>query len=221
MTTANATDMIKIYLYSRFERFWHWVQAALIVGLLITGLEVHGTYTLLGFRSAVSLHNTLGISWLVLYIFIIFWLATTGEWRQYVPTTRKLIDVIRYYSIDIFRGRPHPVKKRKDAKHNPLQRLTYLGLSAVLLPIQMLTGLIYYLYNDWAAYGVDGWLDLGTLAAIHMAMAFLILSFLIVHIYMTTTGHTITSHIAAMFSGWEEVSRETEIEEWEKAPQRR
>ena len=113
------------------------------------------------------------------------------------------------------------MKKRKDAKHNPLQRLTYLGLSAVLLPVQMLTGLLYYLYNDWDAYGIAGWLDLGTLAVIHMAMAFLILSFLIVHVYMTTTGHTITSHVAAMFSGWEEVSRETEIEEWEKAPQRR
>ncbi len=33
----------------------------------------------------------------------------------------------------------------KGAKHNPLQRLAYLGISAMLLPIQMVTGLLYYL----------------------------------------------------------------------------
>ena len=214
-------DMKKIYLYSRFGRFWQWLQALLLILPRSPGLEVPGTAELPGFEQAVEWHNFLGLAWLVLFVFIVFWLLTTGEWKQYVPTTRKLFQVVRYYAVGIFRGEPHPVQKSRDAKHNPLQRLTYLGLSAVLLPIQMLTGLIYYLYNDWAAYGVDGWLDLGTLAVIHMAMAFLILSFLIVHIYMTTTGHTITSHIAAMFSGWEEVSRETEIEEWEKAPQRR
>ena len=31
---------------------------------------------------------------------------------------------------------------------------------------------------------------------------------------MTTTGHTLTAHIAAMFSGWEEVE-EGEVESWE------
>ena len=29
-----------IYLYTRYERFWHWVQAALIITLLVTGFEI-------------------------------------------------------------------------------------------------------------------------------------------------------------------------------------
>jgi len=79
------SKMIKIYLYSRFERFWHWLQSVLILLLLITGMEVHGTYTFLGFERAVELHSFFGILWLVLFIFIVFWLLTTGEWKQYIP----------------------------------------------------------------------------------------------------------------------------------------
>ncbi len=207
--------MKKIYLYTRFERFWHWVQALLIILLLVTGFEVHGLYRFIGFHRAVELHNFFGLSWLILFVFIIFWMLTTGEWKQYIPTTKKLIDVVIYYSYGIFKGRPHPVEKRKGAKHNPLQRLTYLGLAAALLPVQMIVGLLYYTYNSWAAWGVAGWVSLETVAFIHTAIAFLLLSFLIVHVYMTTTGHTLSSHIAAMISGWEEVRETTPIYDWE------
>ncbi|MCP4348357.1 MAG: cytochrome b [Desulfobacterales bacterium] len=209
--------MIKIYLYTRFERFWHWAQAILLIMLLITGLEIHGTYTLLGFKRAAELHNFFGLSWLVLFVFIIFWLSTTGEWKQYVPTAKKLLDVIIYYSWGIFKGRPHPVKKSKDAKHNPLQRLTYLGLSALLLPLQMITGLLYYVYNDWHKFGLAPYFSLDTVAVIHMGLAFLVLSFIVVHVYMTSTGHAVFAHVAAMISGWEEVEEGAEVEDWEKA----
>jgi len=43
----------KIYLYTRFERFWHWVQSLLIFLLLLTGFEVHGSFSLFGFQKAV------------------------------------------------------------------------------------------------------------------------------------------------------------------------
>lgn len=214
MTTNK---MVKVYLYTRFERFWHWVQAVLIIMLLLTGLEVHGVYTLFGFEQAVELHNFIGLSWLTLFVFIVFWLLTTGEWKQYIPTTKKLLTVIHYYSIDIFKGKPHPVKKNPDAKHNPLQRLTYLGLAAALLPAQMIAGLLYYTYNTWSEWSISVYLNLGVLATIHLIIAFLLLSFLIVHVYMTTTGHTVFAHIAAMWSGWEEMEEGEEIEDWEKA----
>lgn len=212
--------LVKIYLYSKFERFWHWVQALLIILLLTTGFEVHGSFEWLGFMSAVDLHNTIGLTWLILFVFIVFWLFVTHEYKQYVPTTKKLLEVVRYYSSGIFKGEPHPVRKSLRAKHNPMQRLTYLGLTAVLLPVQMVTGLLYWGYNDWPDWGLDGFLSLEILALIHLIGGFSILIFLIVHIYMTTTGHTVTAHIAAMFSGWEEVPEGEEVEEWERMPER-
>lgn len=213
-------NMINIYLYTRYERFWHWLQGLLIIVLLLTGFEIHGQYTLLGFHTAVTVHNFVGLSWLVAFAFFVFWIFTTGEWKQYIPTTKKMLSVIRYYSYGIFRGEPHPVPKRKEAKHNPLQRLTYLSLAAFLLPFQMITGFLYWGYNSWQAWGI-GSLSLQVLAVLHTLGGFAILMFLVIHVYMTTTGHRIFAHIKAMITGWEEVSADTPVEEWETAHPRK
>lgn len=210
----NNGKMKNIYLYARFERLWHWLQTLLIIILLLTGFEVHGTFMLFGFGTAVEVHNFIGLTWLIAFAFFAFWILTTGEWRQYIPTTRKMFSVLRYYMYGIFRGEPHPVPKRKEAKHNPLQRITYLILAAILLPVQMVTGFLYWGYNSWADWGLS-WLSLQTVALIHMAGAFAILSFVIVHVYMITTGHTIFTHTRAMITGWEEVADEESVGDWE------
>lgn len=202
--------IIKIYLYTRYERFWHWLQAFMIICLIVTGLEIHGTYKLFGFQTAVNIHNFVGLSWLILFAFFVFWLFTTGEWKQYIPTTKKLFSVVLYYAWGIFQGKPHPVQKSKGAKHNPLQRLAYLGISAMLLPVQMATGLLYYLYNY-----MPGILPLSVLAVIHTLIALFLLNFLVIHLYMTTTGHSLFSHITGMITGWEEIYETTEIADWE------
>jgi len=49
-----------------------------------------------------------------------------------------------------------------------------------------------------------------------MAGAFGILQFLVIHVYMTTTGHSIFAHIKAMITGWEDVGEGEVVEEWEK-----
>ncbi|MFH2058715.1 MAG: cytochrome b/b6 domain-containing protein [Pseudomonadota bacterium] len=206
----NNQKTIKIYLYTRFERLWHWFQGLMVICLIATGLEIHGTYTLLGFQTAVNIHNFIGLFWLVMFSFFAFWLMITGEWKQYIPTTKKMFLVARYYFLGIFKGEDHPVQKTKGAKHNPLQRLAYLGISAMLLPIQMATGLLYYLYND-----ISPILPLSVIAGVHTLVALFLLNFLIIHIYMTTTGHSLFSHIAGMITGWEEVYETTKIEEWE------
>lgn len=203
----------KIYLYTRFERFWHWAQALLIILLLLTGFEIHSTYSLFGFKTAVNIHNFCAWTWLVLYVFIIFWMLTTSEWKQYVPTFKKLFQVMWYYGVGIFQGKPHPVPKTKGAKHNPLQRLTYLGIVTFLVPFQIITGYLYYYYNKWPEMGWD-W-QLSTVAFLHTAGAFAFMSFLIVHVYMTTTGHTILAHTISMFTGYEEVAPQETVQDWE------
>ena len=203
----------KVYLYSRFERFWHWAQTLLIIALLLTGFEIHSTYTLMGFETAFTVHNFCAWTWLVLYIFIIFWMLTTSEWKQYIPTFKKLFQVMWYYAVGIFQGKPHPVPKTKGAKHNPLQRLTYLGIVTVLVPFQIITGFLYYYFNLWPEIGLD-W-QLSTVAYLHTAGGFAFLVFLIVHTYMTTTGHSPFAHIKAMFTGMEEVLDTETVQDWE------
>ena len=77
----------KALVFTRFERFWHWTQALLIVGLMVTGFEIHGTYSLFKFGNAVRFHGIMAWTLIGLWAFAIFWHVITGEWRQYIPTT--------------------------------------------------------------------------------------------------------------------------------------
>ena len=106
--TNDECTFERIYLYTRFERFWHWVQAAFVVLLGLTGYEIHTGYNLFGFKRAVEWHNFLGIAWLILYAFIIFWHLTTGQWKYYIPTTKMLLKVMLYYGSRDFQGRAAP-----------------------------------------------------------------------------------------------------------------
>ena len=199
MNTVN-----RIYLYKRYERFWHWSQAVLVISMLITGFEVHGAYKLFGFKQAVSLHTISAWTLLTLWSFTAFWQFTTGEWKQYIPTLKKVDAMVRYYAFGIFCGAPNPFHKTAEKKHNPLQRLAYLVLLSVLSPIIWGSGLFYLFYSNWKGWGVDAYLSLEAVALIHTAGAFMMLVFFIAHVYLTTTGHTPTAHIKTMITGWEE-----------------
>ncbi|RTE65663.1 cytochrome B [Amphritea opalescens] len=194
--------MSRVMVFKRFERFWHWSQAALIFFLLFTGFEVHGTYQVLGFGKAVQLHSTAAWALITLWVFAIFWHFTTGEWRQYIPVTDKLGAVIYYYAVGTFTGAAHPFKKTTLAKHNPLQRLAYLWLKLIISPLIWVSGLLYLFYNQLDQIGL-GNIPLEWIALTHTAAAFLMMIFIIAHVYMATMGKTPLSLIKPMITGYE------------------
>jgi len=198
------TTVTRTFLYKRYERFWHWSQAVLVIFMLLTGFEVHGAYEIFGFHRAVDYHVLAAWTLLVLWAFTIFWQFTTGEWRQYIPTLKKVDAMIRYYVVGIFTNAPHPFQKSSVKKHNPLQRLAYLALLAMVSPIIWGSGLLYLFFAYWKQMGVDGMLSLEGVALAHTAGAFMMLVFFVVHVYLTTTGHTWYAHIKTMITGWEE-----------------
>jgi thiosulfate reductase cytochrome b subunit len=195
--------MKRIYVFKRFERFWHWAQALLIISMIVTGFEIHGTWHLLGFPIAVAIHEKAAWLLITLWVFAIFWHFTTGEWRQYIPTTDKLLAMIRYYAFGIFTHQHNPYKQTLLRKHNPLQRIAYLFLKLFLNPLIWITGLLMLFYADWPALGID--LSRPVIVRLHLTGAFLMLVFLIVHLYLVTAGHTIGAHMKAMLTGYEEV----------------
>lgn len=196
--------MSRVLMFKRFERFWHWSQALLIFVLLFTGFAIHGTYEVMRFSTAVQVHTLAAWALIVLWVFAIFWHFTTGEWRQYIPTRDGLFAVMHYYLIGTFTGASHPYKKTTKAKHNPLQRLAYLFFKLVISPIIWVSGLLYLFYNDWPAT-LAGALELETVALVHTGAAFAMLAFIIAHVYMTTMGKTLTSHIKPMITGYEDL----------------
>jgi len=185
-----------VKIFTRFERFWHWSQALLVQALLFTGARLHGLIGGMYWGQAFRLHLIAAGLIILLWIFAIFWHFTTGAWQHYIPTLRNLVPVIRYYAYGIFRGEAHPAKPTIHRKHNPLQRLSYLFLKLVINPAIWATGILYLTVN------LTG-LDLQTVAWLHVVSAYAMAIFVVIHVYMATTGDTPTAYVEAMTTGYE------------------
>jgi thiosulfate reductase cytochrome b subunit len=88
----------------------------------------------------------------------------------------------------------------------------------MISPLIWGSGLLYLFRAFWPSLGIDQWLTLEWVAWAHTAGAFLMLTFFIVHVYLTTTGHTLTAHIKAMVTGWEDVHDEAHSADTPSAP---
>ena len=192
----------QVKVYPRFERFWHWSQALLIFVLFFTGTNLHGLHHVLYFGTAVTVHTLAALALVVLWVFAIFWHLTTGNWRHYMPTSKGLFQVARFYAFGIFRGEHHPYRKAFWRKHNPLQTLSYLALKLVLFPAVWLTGIAYLLYNFWEHQPNAG-VMLEVVANIHLLAAYAIIAFVIIHVYLLTTGHSFAAHVKPMITGYD------------------
>lgn len=203
----------RVMVFSRFERFWHWGQVGLIFVLLFSGFAVRGLHRVIDFGTAATVHTWAAIGLIVLWVFAIFWHLTTGTWKHYLPTTQGLWCVARFYAYGIFKGEHHPYRKAYWRKHNPLQALAYLGLKLALFPAIWLSGLAYLLYPFWEGLPNAG-TAFGWVATVHLLVAYAILTFVIVHVYLLTTGHSFLEHVKPMLTGFDEVDLSVAEEEY-------
>jgi thiosulfate reductase cytochrome b subunit len=205
----------QVYIYKSFERFWHWMQAILIFFLAFTGFEIHDTYTFFGYRDAVRYHNVATYMFIGLIVFAIFWHLTTGEYKQYIPTFKNIKAQLDYYIFGIFRNAAHPTKKTVLSKLNPLQKLTYFGLKILVIPLSVTSGLLYMFYRYPSRQGVEviNIQSLEIIAIFHTIAAILLIVFIVTHLYLITTGETVTSNLKAMLTGYEELEDETHQKE--------
>jgi thiosulfate reductase cytochrome b subunit len=197
-------------MYSVYERLWHWLQTAAIVLLLFTGLIIHkpDTFGIFSFTGVVVVHNVLAALLALNAALSLFYHLASGEIQQYIPRPRGFFDQTitqaKFYLGGIFKGAEHPFEKTTHKKLNPLQQITYFGILNVLLPLQGITGILIWGVQRWPnlAESLGG---LPFLAPLHTLTAWLFASFIVAHVYLTTTGHTPTAGIKAMILGWDEV----------------
>ena len=201
------SNIVKLQVFKRFERMWHWSQMVLIFTLIFTGFRVHGTHEFISFNQAVTIHTWAALILLVIWAFAIFWLFTTGEWRHYIPTGSNLFKVAKYYAFGIFKGEQHPYIKTYRRKHNPLQALTYLMVKTVIFPAIWISGIAYLLisfgFTDLVSiFGIN---VVEFTATVHTIAALAIVVFVIAHVYLLTTGHSFIEHLKPMITGYDDV----------------
>jgi len=198
------------YLFSAYERLWHWVMALSVIALIITGLQIHfpGRLRLLGAANAVNIHNFFAVVLMINAFLALFYHLATAAIRQFFPRREGLVEALtgqtKYYLSDIFKGLPAPFPRSAERKLNALQQITYLFLLNGLFPFQMITGILLWLVGNYPAIGaaVGG---LGVIAPLHNLGSWMFISFLVAHIYLATTGHTVMAHVRGMVEGYEEV----------------
>ena len=202
----------RVKLYPLYERVWHWVQALSVLLLLVTGLEIRDHIRVFGFEASIRLHNALGFFLLFNAFLGLFYFLTSGAIRQYVSEPRDFATLAvrqgMYYLRGIFRGDPHPVERTAKARMNPLQKTVYVAILNVLLPWQIFSGFAIWGLARWPhleeAFG-----GLVILMPLHALGSWLFASFIIAHVYLTTTsGRTPLAGMEAMITGWEELEGE-------------
>ncbi|HXF86088.1 MAG TPA: cytochrome b/b6 domain-containing protein [Anaerolineales bacterium] len=200
----------RIYMYESYRRFWHWLQSTSIVILLFTGLIIHrpDIFGVFSFRHVVTVHNVIAVLLVINAVLSLFYHLTTGRIREFIPRPYGFFDdaivQAKYYLRGIFKGEPHPFEKRPDSRMNPIQKATYFMILNVLLPLQILTGALMWGVQKIPVFA-NALGGLPFLAPFHSFVAWMFGTFILVHIYMTTTGTTPLEAMRAMITGWEEV----------------
>jgi len=202
-TNATAPQLF----YTLYERLWHWLQALSGVALIATGFAISfpATFAPLDFASAVAVHHVAAWVLLINAGLALFYNLATGFIRRYVPSVRDVfphgMHHARFYLLGIFRGEPHPFERTPERRLLPLQKLTYFLILNVLLPLMAATGLLKLGADSYPE--LLGWFGgLPVVAVLHRAGAWLFTAFLVLHVYMTTTGATWWANLGTMLTGY-------------------
>jgi thiosulfate reductase cytochrome b subunit len=208
--------MKKVYLHPLPIRIWHWVNALAFIILIVTGAQVRfgNVMHLFSFETAVTIHSLTGFILVGNYFIWLVYYLLTGNIKIYIPPlnhpvefAKKAIVQAKFYGGGIMVGSHNPHHSTPDHKFNPMQQVSYLMIMVLLIPLQLITGLLLWdpkLFSP--IINIAGGIQI--IEIVHVLLWIFFSAFIIVHFYLATLGHTTWAHIIAMFTGFEEEEEE-------------
>ena len=199
-----------MYLYPKWIRLWHLINAAMFLILIVTGISMqytdkeHATY-MVGFAKAVKWHNFAAIVLVINYIFFVTGNLLTNNGKYYRIGKKDFLLNLKkqfiYYSRGMFRGEKHPFPVTEERKFNPLQKITYVLALYVAVPLLIISGIGLLLpeITITTFFGVSGLILTDIL---HITMGFFLSIFMIIHVYTCTLGHKPTSLFRGIITGY-------------------
>ena len=105
-------------LYSLHERIWHWLQAAGMISLILTGMAIHypDRFGIFGsMANAVRWHSWIGFAMIVNAFLGIFYHVTAEKYHHFLPRmddfTGAAVRQARFYFYGIFKGREASLRR--------------------------------------------------------------------------------------------------------------
>jgi thiosulfate reductase cytochrome b subunit len=201
--------MKRVYLHPLPVRIWHWAYALIVIGLIITGIQIHvpGIASIRPQDPALVLHKFAGWAMTGAWLFWLIYGLFSGNIKQHYFFRKKdfggIFKQAKYYLISIFKGEESPFQPAPEEKFNPLQKVAYNALMFILCPVIIVTGVLFSNIDFLRSY-VLLWDVAGPINAIHLIGLYVFLLFLVAHLYLVTLGRTFFSHTKAMIVGYEE-----------------
>jgi thiosulfate reductase cytochrome b subunit len=201
-----------MYLYPKWIRAWHIINALMFLILIITGVSMQYTDRanpayLVGFAKAVKWHNFAALILTASYIVFVIGNAVTKNGSYYRIRRENfwsdLMKQLKYYSFDMFRGEKHPFPVTLERKFNPLQKFSYILAMYFGMPLLIISGIVL-LFPEIAINIIPGMSGLVISDIIHITMGFFLSIFMIIHIYTCTLGTKPSSLFRGIFSGYHE-----------------
>lgn len=215
---AETKDYRWVYLWRWPLRMTHWISAATITLLIVTGFYIGKPYFMTGGEAsshfmmgwARFLHFAAAGLLVAAAIVRIYWLFAGGKyakWTSLFPVTRRdhanLLRMIKYYAMVTPERAPHYLG------HNPLQQLSYTLIYATVL-VQIMTGFAMYglsnpggtIYSLFAWVGpmLGGW---QTVRFVHHFLTWILVMFIPMHIYLSFRADVMDreGEMSSIFSG--------------------
>jgi thiosulfate reductase cytochrome b subunit len=199
-----------MYLYPKWIRIWHLINALMFLILIITGISMQytdkdNTAYVVGFAKAVKWHNFAALVLVFNYIVFVSGNLLTKNGKYYrigrMDFMLNLGKQLKYYSFGMFKGDKHPFPVTEERKFNPLQKLTYVLAMYVAFPLLIISGIGLLLpeITIKTFFGISGLILTDIL---HITMGFSLSIFMIIHIYTCTLGARPTSLFWGMISGY-------------------
>ncbi|HAS90677.1 MAG TPA: hypothetical protein DCS48_15475 [Desulfovibrio sp.] len=201
-TKAVYTHGETVTMFPVAVRLWHWINALLFAILIVTGFAMHFGIGM-PFEPAQSTHAYFALGLAALWAMYILYLVLTGQLMQYLPRADFIpasFEQARYYMLGIYKGEKNPAGHDPKKRLNPLQQTAYLSVLFVLFPALVVSGLALFIPEiiPPELMGMNG---KHFVSLVHTGAAFMMILFIVIHLYLCTTGESILALVRSMVTG--------------------
>ena len=202
-----SAENTRLYFYPVWLRIWHGINALGIILLIVTGISMQSGVesSFIRFNLAVNMHNIAGIAISANYIFYAIANIITKNIKFYLIKPqgflRRPMKQARYYAYGMFKGMNSPYPLSEKRKFNPLQKLAYVVVMYLFVPVVVVTGFAL-LFPEIIIDKVYAMSGITLTAVMHSIMGFFISVFLLVHIYISSVGKSPLDNFKSIINGW-------------------
>jgi thiosulfate reductase cytochrome b subunit len=201
-----------MFLYPVWVRLWHLVNAILILILIFTGITIYfpekeSSFFIIDLSKATGLHKVSSIILIISYLGFLAGNVFTDNGKHYRIGEKSFLSSLfrqlRYYLYGKFKNEKNPFPVTLENKFNPLQKLSYIFIMYIALPLIILSGVGLMLPDTVIEkmFGAEGYYLLDIM---HIIMAIIISLFLIIHIYLGVIASKPTAGLRGIITGYTE-----------------